>query len=85
MALTETKTIDQVTVTENGTVLVREATRILKDGVQIAQTFHRWSFAPGQDVSEMPANVQAICNTAWTSEVIEAYQNSLNTGLPNAT
>lgn len=85
MALTETKTIDQVTVTENGTVLVREATRILKDGVQIAQTFHRWSFVPGQDVSEMPENVKAICNTAWTPEVIEAYQNSLNTGLPNAT
>ena len=85
MALTETKTIDQITVTENGTVLVREATRILKDGVQIAQTFHRWSFAPGQDVSEMPANVQAICNTAWSPEVIEAYQNSLNAGLPNAT
>ena len=85
MALTETKTIDQITVTENGTVLVREATRILKDGVQIAQTFHRWSFVPGSDVSEMPANVQAICNTAWTPEVIEAYQNSLNTGLPNAT
>ena len=85
MALTETKTIDQITVTENGTVLVREATRILKDGVQITQTFHRWSFAPGQDVSEMPANVQAICNTAWTPEVIEAYQNSLNPGLPNAT
>ena len=85
MALEETKSIDQITVTENGTVLVREATRILKDGVQIAQTFHRWSFAPGQDVSEMPANVQAICNTAWSPEVIEAYQNSLNAGLPNAT
>jgi hypothetical protein len=85
MALTETKTIDQITVTENGTVLVREATRILKDGVQIAQTFHRWSFVPGSDVSEMPANVKAICNTAWTPEVIEAYQNSLNAGLPNAT
>ena len=85
MALTETKTIDQITVTENGIVLVREATRILKDGVQIAQTFHRWSFAPGQDVSEMPENVKAICDTAWTPEVIEAYQNSLNTGLPNAT
>ena len=85
MALEEIKNIDQITVTENGIVLVREATRILKDGVQIAQTFHRWSFTPGQDVSEMPANVQAICNTAWTPEVIEAYQNSLNTGLLNAT
>ena len=86
MALTETKNIDQITVTENGTVLVREATRILKDGVQIAQTFHRWSFVPGQDVSAMPENVQSICNAAWTPEVIEAYQNSIiTTGLPNAT
>ena len=37
MALTETKLIDQITVTENGTILVREATRILKDGQQMAQ------------------------------------------------
>jgi hypothetical protein len=85
MALTETKVIDQITVTENGSVLVREATRILKDDVQIAQTFHRWSFAPGDDVSSMPENVQSICNTAWTPEVIEAYQSSLNTGTINAT
>ena len=77
MALEETKTIDQITVTENGIVLVREATRVLRDGVQIAQTFHRWSFPPGSDVSEMPNNVKAICSTAWTPEVIEAYQNSL--------
>jgi hypothetical protein len=77
MALTETKIIDQITVTENGTVLVREATRVLRDGIQIAETYHRWSFVPGSDVSEMPANVQAICNTAWTPEVIEAYQAQL--------
>ena len=77
MALTETKSIDQITVTENGTVLVREATRVLRDDVQIAQTFHRWSFAPGQDVSEMPENVKAICNVTWTPEVIEAYQTQL--------
>ena len=35
MALTETKVIDQITVTEYGTILYREATRILKDGEQI--------------------------------------------------
>ena len=38
---TESKVIDQITVTENGTILYREATRILKDGEQIAQTYHR--------------------------------------------
>ena len=77
MALTETKTIDQITVTENGTVLIREATRVLRDDIQIAQTFHRWSFAPGSDVSDMPENVKAICSTAWTPEVISAYQTQL--------
>ena len=71
---TETKVIDQITVTENGTVLYREATRILKDGEQIAQTFHRSSLYPGQDLTGQPANVVAICNAAWTSEVISAYQ-----------
>ena len=74
MALTETKTIDQITVTENGIVLYREATRILKDGEQIAQTFHRTSLTPAQDLTSQPANVVAICNAAWTEAVIAAYQ-----------
>jgi DNA-binding transcriptional LysR family regulator len=74
MALTETKVIDQITVTENGTVLYREATRILKDGEQIAQTYHRTSLTPAQDLTGQPANVVAICNAAWTEEVVAAYQ-----------
>ena len=77
MALTETKVIDQITVTENGTVLYREATRILKDGEQIAQTYHRSSLAPASDLSNVPENVVAICNVTWTPEVISAYQASL--------
>ena len=71
---TETKVIDQITVTENGIVLYREATRILKDGEQIAQTYHRSSLVPAQDLTNIPANVVAICNVAWTPAVIAAYQ-----------
>jgi len=74
MALIETKVIDQITVTENGIVLYREATRILKDGEQIAQTFHRTSLTPAQDLTGQPANVVAICNAAWTADVVSAYQ-----------
>jgi len=74
MVLTETKVIDQITVTENGTVLYREATRILKDDVEVSKTFHRSSLAPAQDLTGQPANVVAICNTAWTPAVIAAYQ-----------
>ena len=74
MALTETKVIDNITITENGIVLYREATRILKDGDQIAQTYHRTSLTPAQDLTGVPSNVVAICNTAWTDAVIAAYQ-----------
>ena len=74
MALSETTVVDQITVTENGTVLYREATRVLRDGEQIAQTYHRTSLTPGQDLTGQPANVAAIATTAWTPEVIAAYQ-----------
>jgi len=74
MALTETKVIDKIEVVENGTLQVREATRIFRDGQEVAKSYHRWSFAPGSDVSSMPANVVAIANTVWTEECIAAYQ-----------
>ena len=74
MSLTKTTTVDQITVTENGTVLYREATRIMEDGKQLSETLHRTSLAPAQSLTGVPANVVAICNTAWTAEVIAAYQ-----------
>jgi hypothetical protein len=74
MALSEVKVIDKIEVIENGILQVREATKIMKDGAEIAKTYHRWSFAPGSDVSEMPTNVQAIAAAAWTPEVISAYE-----------
>jgi len=74
MSLTKQAVIDQITVTENGIVLYREATRIIEDGNQISQTYHRSSLTPAQDLTGVPANVVAICNVAWTAEVIAAYQ-----------
>ena len=74
MSLTKVTVIDQITIAENGTVLYREATRIMEDGNQISQTYHRSSLTPAQDLTGVPANVVAICNTVWTAEVIAAYQ-----------
>ena len=74
MALTKETVVDQITITENGTVLYREATRILEDGVQLSQTYHRTSLVPEQDLTGQPANVVAICNVAWTPEIIAAYK-----------
>ena len=74
MSLTKTTTIDQITVTEDGTVLYREATRIMEDGNKLSKTYHRSSLQPGQDLTGIPANVVAICNVAWTADVVAAYQ-----------
>ena len=74
MSLTKITVVDQVTVTEDGTVLYREATRIMEDGKQLSQTYHRSSLTPAQDLTGVPANVVAICNAAWTPEVIAAHQ-----------
>ena len=74
MSITNTTTIDQITVTEDGTVLYREATRIMEDGNELSKTYHRSSLQPGQDLTGVPANVVAICNVAWTEAVIAAYQ-----------
>jgi DNA-binding transcriptional LysR family regulator len=77
MALTKVTLVDQITVTEHGAVLYREATRILEDNVQLSQTYHRSSLAPASDLTNVPVNVAAICNVAWTPEVVAAYQASL--------
>lgn len=74
--LTKETVVDQITVTENGIVLFREATRILEDGAEISKKYHRSSLTPGQDLTGVPANVAAICNVAWTPEVISLYQAS---------
>ena len=74
MSLIKTTSIDQITVTENGIVLYREATRIMEDGKELSKAYHRSSLAPNADLTGQPANVVAICNAAWTPAVIAAYQ-----------
>jgi hypothetical protein len=82
MSITKTTTVDQITVEENGIVLYREATRIMEDGNLISKTFHRSSLTPAQDLTGVPANVVAICNTVWTTEVIAAYQAAQESTTP---
>ena len=74
MAITKETVVDQITVTENGIVLYREATTIKEDGEEISKKYHRTSLTPGQELAGQPEKVIAICNAAWTPEVIAAYQ-----------
>jgi archaellum component FlaF (FlaF/FlaG flagellin family) len=79
MSLSKSTAIDQITVTENGIVFFRETTKILENGVELTKTYHRSSLTPGQDLSGVPVNVQAICAVAWTPEVVATF-NAANAG-----
>jgi hypothetical protein len=77
MSIEKTTSVDQITVTENGAIMVREAIRIIENGVELSKTYHRLMLVPGNDISGLPANVQAVCNAAWTPEVVAAHQNQV--------
>ena len=84
MALTETKENDKIEVINKWNIQVREATVIKKDGVELTRTFHRKVIVPGTldasdnlvdtDISGEDADVQAIANAAWTTQVKTDYK-----------
>ena len=76
MALEEKSVVDKVEVLLNGSIQVRRRDQILKDGVEVAATYHRHVVNPGDDVSNEDPRVAAIAAATWTDEVIAAYQAS---------
>jgi hypothetical protein len=79
MALTEETIVDKIEVVENGTVQVRTATVIKRDGEEINRSFHRHVIVPGQDYSNEDAKVQAVCAAVHTQAVKDAYAAHLET------
>ena len=83
MALTKEIIVDKIEVMEMGQVQVRTATRVLEDGTQLSQSYHRHVLAPSTktddtwgdtDISGEDAKVQAIANATWTAAVKTAFQ-----------
>ena len=54
----------------------RRADIVEKDGVEVGRTYHRHVRCPGDDVSEDCAELQAVATALWTTEVVNAYQES---------
>jgi archaellum component FlaF (FlaF/FlaG flagellin family) len=77
MALNQKTEIDEITVTDNGTVMVRTKTSII-DGETVIQTsLHRKPICPGDDYSNEEKMLQDICKSTHTPEVIEAYKAAM--------
>tara|TARA_R100001082_G_scaffold103480_1_gene74194 strand:- start:243 stop:518 length:276 start_codon:yes stop_codon:yes gene_type:complete len=84
MALTKTQENDKIEVISKWNINVRNATIIKDDGKEISRSFHRKVLTPGTldtsdnlvdtDISGEDADVQAICNAAWTTQVKADYK-----------
>ena len=83
MALEEKSVVDKVEVLLAGQIQVRRRDQVLKDGVEIAATYHRHVLSPGDDLTDQDPRVVAIAEATWTEEVIAAYQASLEASQPN--
>ena len=56
----------------------RRADIIEKDGVEVGRSYHRHVRYPGDEVINDCADLQAVANALWTTEVVEAYQAHLD-------
>ena len=74
MTITKQIVVDSIEATENGSVNVRTATRVIEDGVEISAAYHRHVVLPGDDYSAEDARVQAICAATHTDDVVAAFR-----------
>ena len=93
MAITKTQENDKIEVVNHSHVQVRNATVIKEDGKELTRTFHRKVLTPGildasdnlvdTDISGEDADVQAICNAAWTTQVKADWKAKLIADKPS--
>ena len=88
MALAESIEYDKIEVVGlYKAVQVRKATVIKKDGTELTRSFERYVLEAGTldgndalvdtDISSEPAEVQAICNAVWTTDIKAAWKAKL--------
>jgi len=88
MALTESIEYDKIEIVGiYKAVQVRKATVIKKDGTELTRSFDRYVLQCGAldasdnlidtDLSAEPAEVSAVCNAVWTTDVKTAWKAKL--------
>ena len=93
MALTESTENDKIEVVNKWNIQVRTATVIKKDGVELTRTFQRKTLTPGNldasdnlvdtNLSSEDADVKAIAEAAWTTQVKADYKAFLIANKPS--
>lgn len=73
MPLSKEVVTDKIEVLEDGTLQVRESTRIMEDGVLLAETYHRYTIEPGGSTNGKPQKVDDVAKAVHKPQVVAAY------------
>lgn len=65
-----------IELSPGGRILYTTRTDFIEDGILQTSKLRKKSLSPGADMSNEPAEVQAIASVNWTAEVIEEYKKS---------
>ena len=84
MAITKTLENDKIEIVNKWNIQVRTASIIKEDGKELTRSFERKVLDPGtldesdnlveRDISGEDADVKAVCNAVWTTQVKADYK-----------
>ena len=89
MTLAKTTEVPKIEIVNDWNIQVATDTVVKEDGVELSRSRHRHVLTPFQssydaetsawvhtatDISSEAANVQAICNAVWTTDIKNAYK-----------
>jgi hypothetical protein len=72
--LEKQESYSKIEVLESGHIQLRKTTTVLDDGQVLSQSHHRSVVTPLDDISELPDNVQAVCNAFWTDDIKAKFE-----------
>jgi len=74
MAFTERQEYKLEVIPPYSVIQCRRADIVEKDGKEVGRSYHRHVRSPGDDVSGDCAELQAVADALWTTEVVAAYE-----------
>tara|TARA_R110000824_G_scaffold368271_1_gene557565 strand:+ start:1637 stop:1900 length:264 start_codon:yes stop_codon:yes gene_type:complete len=71
--ITERTEEDKIEILADGTMQIRTATVIERDGVEISRSYHRHVIQPDADPALQSAKVKSLAAALWTAEVKQKF------------
>lgn len=73
MTIEKNIVIDKIEILESGIIQVRQATKLIEDGNEIARCYHRHVLAPGDSLDGQTKRVIAVAKAVWSDDLMMGY------------